>query len=321
MTTSPKGQDPANGEERDDLTRIRGIGAVTQQLLREWLDVRTFGDLARLSVDEIESKLRERGQTASRSEIEGWIARAQELASATESSPQSTVESPVGDREEGEPSQPIDESTEAGKWQSFASFQVEFQFRDIDGETEAQTTVRSLDTDRAKTWSGLEGDRICRWMLEQLAEVRASVQPQSRQEQRTAAASPPVVKIERLRILQPPQTDMPVVVDATPGFLKRGEPFALEIAFSLVGSTGADAAEAPTQYHTQIYARDRATGAIISLSDEAYETFGEGKLLYTTALPTTSLQKPGIYQLQILVTSEGQPAVPGYFEIPLLQVT
>jgi hypothetical protein len=158
-------------------------------------------------------------------------------------------------------------------------------------------------------------------MLEQLAEVRASVQPQSRQERRTAAASPPVVKIERLRILQPPQTDMPVVVDATPGFLKRDEPFALEIAFSLVGSTGADAAEAPTQYHTQIYARDRATGAIISLSDEAYETFGEGKLLYTTALPTTSLQKPGIYQLQILVTSEGQPAVPGYFEIPLLQVT
>ncbi len=321
MTTSPKGQDPANGEERDDLTRIRGIGAVTQQLLREWLDVRTFGDLARLSVDEIESKLRERGQTASRSEIEGWIARAQELASATESSPQSTVESPVGDREEDEPSQPIDESTEAGEWQSFASFGVEFQFRDIDGETEEQTTVRSLDTDRAKTWSGLESDRIGQWMLEQLAEARASVQPQSRQERRTATASPPVVKIERLRILQPPQTDMPVVVDATPGFLKRGEPFALEIAFSLVGSTGADAAEVPTQYHTQIYARDRASGAIISLSDEAYETFGEGERLYTTALPTTPLQKPGIYQLQILVTSEGQPAVPGYFEIPLLQVT
>jgi hypothetical protein len=319
MTTSPTGQDPANGEERDDLTRIRGIGSVTQQLLGEGLDVRTFGDLARLSVDEIESKLRERGQTTSRSEIEGWIARAQELASATESSPQPTSESL-----EGETARPIDESTEEGEWHSCASFRVEFQFREIDGKTEEQTTARYLDTDRAKIWSGLESDRICQWMLEQLSEARASVQPQGTRKQGTTAVSPPVVKIEQIQILQPPQTDMPIVVDAArglfPGSLKRGEPFALEIAFSLVGSPEADTAEAPIQCRTQMYARDRATGATISLSDEACETSSDGELLYATALPATTLQKPGIYHLQILVAPEGQPAVPGYFEIPLLQV-
>lgn len=318
MTTSPTGQDPANGngEERDNLTRIRGIGSVTQQLLRELLDVRTFSDLARLSVDEIESKLRERGQTASRSEIEGWIAQSRELASATES--------PVGEREEGETSQQADELTEAGEWHSFASFQVEFQVREIDGATEEQTTARSLDTDRTKTWSGLESDRICQWMLEQLSEVRVSAQLPGTQEQGKTAVSPPVVKIEQIQILQPPQTNMPIVVDAAsglfPGSLKRGEPFALEIAFNLVGSTEAEVAEAPMQYRTQIYARDRATGTTITLSDETSETFDEDERLYTSLRPTTPLQKPGIYHLQILVAPEGQPAIPGYFEIPLLQV-
>ncbi|MHC4617193.1 MAG: hypothetical protein ACYTEQ_05505 [Planctomycetota bacterium] len=66
--------------ESDDLTVINGIGPVRQRWLRESLDVYTLRDLAALSVDEIESRLKAEEQIISGSEIEAWIDQAQELA-------------------------------------------------------------------------------------------------------------------------------------------------------------------------------------------------------------------------------------------------
>ena len=60
----------------DDLTMIKGIGPARQRWLKESLDVRTFGDLAALSADEIESRLKADRQIASRETIEAWIAQA-----------------------------------------------------------------------------------------------------------------------------------------------------------------------------------------------------------------------------------------------------
>jgi hypothetical protein len=68
-----------SNKKRDDLTEINGIGPVRQEWLRESLDVYTFRDLAVLSVDEIESRLKTEGKIISRSEIEAWIDQAQEL--------------------------------------------------------------------------------------------------------------------------------------------------------------------------------------------------------------------------------------------------
>ncbi|MCK4471724.1 MAG: hypothetical protein KAW49_08045, partial [Anaerolineae bacterium] len=85
MTTAPTGENPMNSSYREDedLTVIKGIGPARQQWLRESFNVRTYGDLAVLSADEIESRLKAEGRIASRSEIEQWIARAQELAAGT----------------------------------------------------------------------------------------------------------------------------------------------------------------------------------------------------------------------------------------------
>lgn len=75
-----------SNRKSDDLTKINGIGPVRQEWLRESLDVYTFRDLAVLSVDEIESRLKTEGKIISRSEIEAWIDQAQELALTAASS-------------------------------------------------------------------------------------------------------------------------------------------------------------------------------------------------------------------------------------------
>jgi diguanylate cyclase (GGDEF)-like protein len=72
----------------DRLTKIKGIGPARQQWFRESLNVRTFQDLAVLSVDEIESQLKAANQIAARDKIEQWIIEAQELAGAPQTSQQ-----------------------------------------------------------------------------------------------------------------------------------------------------------------------------------------------------------------------------------------
>lgn len=80
-----------NGNKCDDLTKIKGIGLVKQQWLRESLNVYTFRDLANLSVDAIESVLKVEWQSVSRKDIKRWIVQARELA-ADELSLQQFVE-------------------------------------------------------------------------------------------------------------------------------------------------------------------------------------------------------------------------------------
>lgn len=99
MNTSLKGNNIThiNGKKSDDLTRIKGIGLVKQKWLRELFNIHTFQDLAKLSVDEVESRLKSQGHTVSKNEIQGWIAQSQSLATADLSS-QQLIES--SDREE-----------------------------------------------------------------------------------------------------------------------------------------------------------------------------------------------------------------------------
>lgn len=70
-------------KEYDTLTSIKGISRARQQWLRESFNVRTFADLAALSPDEIESRLKAEGRNATRSDVEEWIAQAQAYAART----------------------------------------------------------------------------------------------------------------------------------------------------------------------------------------------------------------------------------------------
>lgn len=328
-----------NGEQGEDLTRIKGIGPVKQQWLRELLHIHTFRDLSSFSVDEIESRLRTQGHITSKSEIEQWIVQAEKLAATEQSSQEfvecsdSEVEEPSClsvqksessyqvmasiDTETGENSLP---STGSDEWQSVASFRIEFQSRKIKGRVEEQRIlVHSLETNQFQTWSDLESDRIQQWMLDRIGE--GMLQPP--EGECPDLALPVAVEITQVWAFQSAQMVRPMVVERGnrlfPSAFRSGQPFALEVAFHLTGLTAAHLTEQQVAYYAQFFARDRATDVVTHLGDTEPTPLVEGQLSYTAMLGEITLA-PGMYRLQAIVKLQGVPATLGSFKVPVLQV-
>ena len=309
MTTAPTGENPMNSSYREDedLTVIKSIGPARQQWLRESFNVRTYGDLAVLSADEIESRLKAEGRIASRSEIEQWIAPAQELAAGT-----------------GE-----------GEWQPFASFVVEFQAREVKGRAEEQRIAVSHMPVKDGTWQEdkrtepivIEGERLYQWMQNQVGERMLQV-PESPEEKpsvkaQPAPALPVTVEVTQVQAFQPPQTERPIGIgkagQSFSGFVRSGEPFALKASFGLAKPGADDIVKRRTTYNARFHVRNLITRAKIALGDTKATPLVEGEVPYTVLLPPTSLQ-PGVYRLWALVTVHSTPPSMGYLEVPLLQV-
>ena len=58
METKSRLEYPRDSNKWDDLTAIMGIGQARQIWFRETLNVQTYRDLAALSIDEIDSRLK-----------------------------------------------------------------------------------------------------------------------------------------------------------------------------------------------------------------------------------------------------------------------
>lgn len=371
MTKSPTGEDSTkgNGEERNGLTRIRGIGSTKRRWL-ELLGICNVRDLARASAAEIESRLRAEGHTVTRSEIAGWIAQAQEFVTDLPSqqaveSPDATVENSPHLSSEGELSQPVIESPEDiaeeyphfsieqkeschptgqsvpikaegnlpssvqdGTWKTFASFTIALQSKQVEGRAEQRTIVRHIEADTVRIWSGIERDslhdsfasQLQQWIQSQIGESRQP-EPEAEKSHVTTCA---IARIIQLGLFQPPQTEMPALVERAgqgfSSFVQSGELFALAITFQLTGLKAADIAKQEIRYSAQVYARHRTTGALASLGDTEATILVQERPSYTALLPETTLQQPGIYRLQVLVTFQGATVPPAFFDVPMLQV-
>jgi hypothetical protein len=131
------------------------------------------------------------------------------------------------------------------------------------------------------------------------------------------------VTVSRIRAFQPHQTKTPVAFaqsqQPVPGIIKGDEPFGLEVAFDLVGTTAVDLVKRHGSYQAQFYARNRSTGARLHLGDTQPESLVESKLAYTAVLPQATLPS-GVYRLQALVMFQDLPLGPGFLEVPMLQV-
>jgi hypothetical protein len=145
----------------DQLSEIPGIGSARARWLEATFGARSFRDLAALSADEIELKLKEEGrQAVPRAMIESWISeartRGQERAEPAVTAPRKRSR---GNGVEGETTQ----------WEPVASFVVEFQSRTADGaERPWRTAVHYLEQDRNESWMGIDCEQLCRWMTQQL---------------------------------------------------------------------------------------------------------------------------------------------------------
>jgi len=136
----------------DDLTRIKGIGEITQQWLRDTFGVYTFRDLANASPVKIENRLKTEGKITARAKIEEWLAQARLLAD-----------------EAGEPDTPEALSMpKQSAWKAVSTFVVIFEERQTDGQRQFQTKAHHMEADANETWQGIDPPGLVDWMVAQL---------------------------------------------------------------------------------------------------------------------------------------------------------
>lgn len=307
----------------DDLTIIKGIGPTRQEWLRTSFHIRTYGDLAALSPDEIEAQLKAAGRIAARRAIEAWIAQAQLLAAPV--SP-GLPHAQAASRPEAATAANV--PSERNQWDAVASYVVEFQTRL--GETlekktqEYRTAVHHMEADVGKAWPGIKTDELCAWMLDQVRENEVN-EPTTEflVEPKPAVRAPLQVVISHIGVFQRPDIATQIMVSEISrpfqGIINGDEPFALEIAFELTEQGATDVANREIRYSAQFHGHNLATGASIYLGDVKDAVLMAGKGSGVARLSNISL-RPGIYRLRIVVVLQSRPPKADYIEVPLLQV-
>ena len=142
-----------------DLSEISGIGPTRARWFEATFGVRNARDLAALSPDDIESRLKAEGRSnVSRATIESWLAEARRRAAqAKRESTTRTSAARPGKKSAAEG--PIE-------WHPVASFVLEFQSRDGGVATEKRwrTAGHYVEQDLDETWPGLDCVALCGWI-------------------------------------------------------------------------------------------------------------------------------------------------------------
>lgn len=311
---------------RDDneLIKIRGIGTTRKQWLNA-LGIYTIADLAQFSADDIEFRLKGEGRSLPRSELEEWIIQAQTetLASSSDSSLHNGSPSNRGVRVKNNVQDhdmsdhcfnsiklKVDNATD---WSSLGSFRVDYQTRQAEGRSEQQTTIHYLDTGATAQWIGFETSCIQPWIQEQIEETFSQAKPENLV----------VPKITQLRVIQPPHSEQPLIVDKTypifSGAIRSDELFVLEVSLQFPGLVPTDFCQSIC-YQVRCIAHEVSTGTMANLGEISAQVPFSDRSTYRIWVPELMLSHPGIYRLKILVTLQNKLAASGYFKVPMLQV-
>lgn len=322
MADSSASQNPIHIGE--DLKQIRGIGRVKRQWLKDLLNVHTIQDLAALELAQIKLPLKIGGQSISLAEIEGWVAQATELLTVQAASDllDSSVEGADLEDRTSE-SSALTTSSESSlatgassDWRAIASFRVEFQAQSANSSVAAERiVVRHQATGIAETFSAHSAEPLLQWMA---AQVQREMTPEP------TVSVAPAIHITQVRAMQPvDEGSLPIVVNEdNHSFtrpLRSGEPVAIEVSFRVMGISAEVLQKRPIRYVMQAYARDRASGTVIPLGCTEPLALMPYQSSYKVALPTT-INRAGVYGLQVLTTLQDMLAIPGCFELPLMQV-
>ena len=299
----------------DDLTEIKGIGMHRQQWLKKSLGVCTFSDLAAFTVDEIQTRLKTEGGGVGRKTIEVWIDEAKALAEAASPERELEAATPSGET----------------KWNSWASFRVDFQTRQAaDRGEEQRIKVHHIETNSLEKWSGIKTDRLFEWIQNQLNDqLNEMIKKKPAKELPSAellsSKTLPSQKlaVTYVRVFQPPKAETPIGFATAgrpfPGMLKGDQPFTLQAGFELDKLAADEAARSEVTYRAEFHARNRSTGAKHHLGNTKPENFVAGRVSYDTVLPKAQLD-PGHYSLEVLVTTQSKTPRLGHLELPLLKV-
>jgi len=308
----------------DDLTKITGIGEVRERWLKQSFNIRSFQDLSKLTIAQIEKKMKLDGQIISRKAIEAWLDQAAEFASRVPEAPQpaeghsaelTTGVSNAMPRENG--------------WKPIASFVVEYQTQEAgDQPTEQRTVAHYMEEDRTRNWVGIEGKQLCKWIIDQIPQEFARNQEDEQEPPRAhdarSAVKSTAVKITQMRILQASNPTSPVqAVDRGVRFqgkVLRNQPFTFEVDFELVGPNAEEVAERKIGWSAESRTFDPTSHTSPQLCESGPKSFEKGRLKYELSLPEICL-KQGVYRVWILITPEQSSiALPDFLDIPKLLV-
>ena len=289
-------------KEMDDLTVLKGIKKTRQAWLREQLNVLTYADLAALSADDIEAKLKADNRFVARELIELWLETA---ASLTTQAAQSSA-----------PASP--ESDQWQAWQPFASFVVEFQERRLAGQfKEQRTKVHYMESDVERAWDGLAHADLADWIKQQVGEAPPPVAPQPEAERPSPLTKPIDLTLTRLVAWQPPQAAQPQLVYEPErpllGFLQADVPFSLTADLVLAQRPEEAAVALTAELHARNLSTGRNTRLVMQLG--GMEEGGQGG---TAVLDQVTLPA-GFYRFGLLFRQADSRGIQ-FLELPRLQV-
>lgn len=328
------------------------LGAKRAQWLHEDLGIESPQELARASVDEIDTALRARNQRLARNIIEDWIEKAQEdiVSLALISSPSSNVEQAevpaalafaTAMHESAATALDPPSSNAVHKtilnpvndWARVAAFIVEYQERVPVGHDEYRTHAYQIEADTSHlygiidngaVWPGLEREELCQWMSARVKDSDAvAAQDAPTEIQHLDRPTVATIEIRQIQFVQPPDAHIPVAQmrghQPLEGSLKSEEPFAIEIAFDLIGAEADVQALKHTLFFGQIFAHQRETRQDVHLGNTIPQPLAAAEKPYTTRLPAATLAA-GEYQVSILVKFKVTPPIVGYISLPSLHV-
>lgn len=324
----------------DDLTVIKGVGTVRQAWFRDVFNVETLSDFASLSVDEIESRLKEEGRIVSRNEVEQWLAQAQTLV-AELPSPQAAPSSAV-DRV-GVGAGLVNED----EWEWLKAFVVEFcVLKSATNIKKREIRIYPLNVSSKGDWveNGSskktpiifsQRDMFLAWITEQLHEqqwpvptpetippVSSQVATATHQLDTASTEFLPAIKISQIRTFQPSHTNTPTGTGEAGqpfvGFVKGDAPFAVEVDFAISEKITEEVAR-KVGYKADFYVRSMNTNKTTSLGETMLDAFQPHETSYTARLPKATLP-PGQYRLGVQVKLRSQPPRVTHLEVPMFQV-
>jgi hypothetical protein len=315
-----------NGHQKDhnDLTQLRGIGVVRKRWLNA-VGIATIADLAQASADTIDAQAKRDGHTLSRDELDEWITQARlhhVQASLAQAEAPPMVEAAPGDcnplaREQGA----VASDPDLAPWESFASFKVDYQTRQVNGATEQRLVTYHLETDDRESWADFGTDLVVQWMRDRMEAVQPLLQVEP--PIIPAAAAPGIAEITQLRVMQLQHMSLPMVADRQspifPDALQTTEPFALEVSLQFAGLPETDPAP-PAIYRVECFAHNIATETTDSLGEVTAHLTPDNHSAHQVLLPSLLLPQPGTYRLKVLVTPQHGSAALGQFKVPMLQV-
>jgi hypothetical protein len=277
------------------LTKIKGIGPARQKWFVEAFDASSFADLAALSVDDIETRLKADGRRVSRSEIKEWLTQANTLAG---------------------------EKT----WKTLATFVVNYQASQLpDGNLEFQTTAHFIEKDKNKIWSEIQQEQICEWMESQfeLPQLKSSSTQQSTLPDKPALTTYPLqVTANQVRLRQSPNYEVTTNLLEEDriflGHVSQEHAINLELDFQIRDHSGNEVWAAPDDYQVQCHVHNLRTGDTSVLGMKGGNLGDDERTVQSVSLSELTVM-PGIYEMELLFKI-GKPGYTSYVKLPRLDV-